>query len=162
MGLERLTNERWGFSSSCFVCEPTNAVGLRIPFFHDTERDLVVAELELGDEHSGAPSYVHGGVTLAVLDEAMAWAAIACGGKFAVTKETSTAFEYPVRVGRTYTVEARLTEVGEREFRAEAVVLDAKQRPCVQGACTLVVLSEAHAVDAIGAELSGDDADFVR
>jgi uncharacterized protein (TIGR00369 family) len=162
VGLVRLSNERWGFSSSCFVCEPTNAVGLRQAFFHDAERDVVVAELELGEEHSGAPTYVHGGVTLAVLDEAMAWAAIACGGKLAVTHETSTTFDYPVRVGRKYRVEARLTERDERQFRAEAVVLDAKDRPCVRAACTLHVLSEAHAVEAIGAELEGEDKSFVR
>lgn len=162
MALSRLTNEQWGFSSSCYVCAQTNERGLRIPFFHDPERDLVVADLELGEEYSGAPSYVHGGVTLAVLDEAMAWAAIACGGKFAVTHETSTTFDYPIRVGRKYRVEARITETGEKEFRAEAVVLDAKDRPCVRAECTLYVLSEAHVVDAIGTGLEGEDKNFVR
>jgi acyl-coenzyme A thioesterase PaaI-like protein len=162
VSLSRLTNEQWGFSSNCYVCAPQNSVGLRLPFFHDSERDCVVVDLLLGEEYSGAPSYVHGGVTLAILDEAMAWAAIAVGGKFAVTRETSTAFDFPVRVGREYRVEARLTERGEKEFRAEAVVLDVKGRPCVRAHCTLVVLSEAHAVDAIGEHLSDDDAKFVR
>ena len=69
----------------------------------------MVATFSLGDRFSGAPSYVHGGVTLAVLDEAMAWAAIAIGGKFAVTAETTTRFLRPVLVGKTYRVEARLT-----------------------------------------------------
>jgi uncharacterized protein (TIGR00369 family) len=158
----RLTNEQWGFSSSCYVCSPDNPSGLQVPFFYDSEREVVSCELLLGEDHSGAPTYVHGGVTLAVLDEAMAWAAIASGGKFAVTHETSTTFQYPVRVGRPYRVEARLTEQGDKEFRAEAVVLDAKDRPCVRAHCTLAVLSEAHAVDAIGAELEGEDANFVR
>jgi uncharacterized protein (TIGR00369 family) len=162
VALQRLTNEMWGFASNCFVCAQSNPMGLRIPFFHDDERDVVVAELELSDDYSGAPTYVHGGVTLAVLDEAMAWAAIACGGKFAVTHETRTRFDYPVRVGRSYRVEASLTERGEKQFSAEAVVLDEKERPCVRAECTLVVLSEAHAVDAIGAELEGGDTKFVR
>jgi uncharacterized protein (TIGR00369 family) len=162
VGRTRLTNEQWGFASNCYVCAQANERGLRIRFFHDDERDCVVADLELGEEHSGAPSYVHGGVTLAILDEAMAWAAIACGGKFAVTHETSTTFDYPVRVGRPYRVEARITDRGEKEFRAEAVVLDAKERGCVRAQCTLYVLSEAHALDAIGADLEGEDKNFVR
>ena len=60
MAARRLTNEQWGFSSNCFVCEPTNGAGLRIPFFHDTERDVVTAEFDLTDAFSGTPSYVHG------------------------------------------------------------------------------------------------------
>ena len=61
MALTPLSNEGWGFSSNCFVCEPTNSVGLRQAFFHDTDSALVVADLLLGDEYSGAPSYIHGG-----------------------------------------------------------------------------------------------------
>ena len=112
--LRRLHNEDWGFDSNCFVCEPRNGGGLQIPFHHDIGRDLVVATFTLGNQFSGAPSYVHGGVTLAVLDEAMAWAAIAIGGKFAVTTETTTRFHRPVLVDKTYSVEARLTaQTGE-------------------------------------------------
>jgi acyl-coenzyme A thioesterase PaaI-like protein len=70
-------NEDWGFESNCFVCEPKNGHGLRIPFFHDTDTDVVFADFELGRDFSGAPSLVHGGLLLAVLDEAMAWACIA-------------------------------------------------------------------------------------
>jgi uncharacterized protein (TIGR00369 family) len=161
MAVQRLENSRWNFESNCFVCEAGNERGLRIPFFHDDEADTVFAEYTLGDEFSGAPSYVHGGVTLAVLDEAMAWAAIAVGGKFAVTHEFGAIFRYPVRVGRTYRVEARLTEQGVEAFRAEAAVLDAKGRSCADAHCSLVVLSAARAVDAIGTEATGDDAGFV-
>ena len=82
---------------------------MRIPFFHDDESDSVVAEFTLDESFSGAPSYVHGGVTLAVLDEAQAWATIAVCGKFAVTVETTTRFHRPVHVGRTFTVEATVT-----------------------------------------------------
>jgi len=162
MTVTRLENARWGFESNCFVCEARNARGLRIPFFHDSARAVVTADLDLSGDYSGAPTYVHGGVTLAVLDEAMAWAAIAVGGKFAMTKEIKTSFDWPVRVGRRYRVEARLTDQGDERFEAEAVVLDAKDRVCVQGWATLVVLSAARAVDALGTEATGDDAGYVR
>ncbi len=72
-----LENARWGFESNCFVCEPRNDAGLRIPFFHDEASATVTATFTLDDRFSGAPSYLHGGVLLAVLDEAMAWATIA-------------------------------------------------------------------------------------
>lgn len=72
--MERLENSRWGFESNCFVCEAANPAGLGVEFFADTDDDAVVADFSLDQRFSGAPSYVHGGVVLAVLDEAMAWA----------------------------------------------------------------------------------------
>ena len=56
MALVRLHNETWGFDSNCFVCEPKNQLGLRIPFHHDEERDIVVAEFTLDNTFSGAPT----------------------------------------------------------------------------------------------------------
>lgn len=92
MARHRLRNEQWGFESNCFVCEPRNDAGLRLPFEHDDEDDVVVCEFTLDDRFSGAPRFLHGGVLLAVLDEAMAWATIAIAGKFAVTEESTTRF----------------------------------------------------------------------
>ncbi|MGQ0803794.1 MAG: PaaI family thioesterase [Actinomycetota bacterium] len=162
MTVHRLENSRWGFESNCFVCEAKNDRGMQLPFFHDDETGVVFAEYTLDEAFSGAPTYVHGGVTLAVLDEAMAWAGIAVGGKFAVTHETSATFDYPVRVGRPYRVEARVTEQTPERLRAEGTVLDAKGRPCVRAECSLVVLSAARAADALGTEAEGDDTSYLR
>ncbi len=101
-----LTNDRWGFETNCFVCEPKNPAGLKIPFFHDEEAGLVVADFELDQAHSGAPNFVHGGISLTILDEAMAWATIAQAGEMAVTVETTSRFLRPVEVGVPYRVEA--------------------------------------------------------
>ena len=149
--LEALTNERWGFESNCFVCEPRNDAGLRIPFFHDPEAATVTAEFTLDGRFSGAPSYLHGGVLLAVLDEAMAWATIAVAHRWAVTGETTTRFEHPVRVDRTYTVTARITEPVTPDgstLAATAEVTDAEGRRCATSSATFVVLGEAQAADA--------------
>lgn len=162
MASRRLTNEGWGFESNCFVCEPANAAGLRVPFFHDDEASVVTADLELDDRFSGAPAYVHGGVILAVLDEAMAWAAIAIGGRWAVTTETSARFLHPVRLGRRYRVVARVDEADAERMACSATVLDAKERPCTEASATFAVLSAAQAVDVVGAEVTGDDARYVR
>jgi len=167
MGLRRLTNEEWGFESNCFVCEPRNATGLRIPFHHDDDAGTVVAEFTLGNEFSGAPSYVHGGVTLAVLDEAQGWAAIAIGGKFAVTVETNTRFAKPVFVGSTYVVEARVTKQTDRLIHTEAEVRrsggdGSSGKACATSSARFAVLSPATAVDAIGKDVSGEHGDLLR
>ncbi|MEX0663557.1 MAG: PaaI family thioesterase [Acidimicrobiia bacterium] len=162
MTIERLDASRFGFDSRCFVCNPDNERGLRVPFFHDHDQDLVFAEFELPAEFSGAPTYVHGGATLALLDEAMAWATIAILGKFAVTQETSARFAWPVRVDRPYRLEARVTGSDDTRITTEAVVLDAKGRSCVTANATMVVLDLGQAADAVGTEISGEDAKFVR
>lgn len=162
MPVEALDAARFGFDSRCFVCDRANPHGLQVPFFADSDAGLVFAEFELDADYSGAPTLVHGGVTLALLDEAMSWATIALGGKFAYTGETSTRFEWPVRVGRRYRVEARVAEANERRMLTDAVVLDAKRRACVTAHATMVVLDLEQASDAVGTAVTGDDADYTR
>lgn len=162
MALVRLHNETWGFDSNCFVCEPKNAHGLRIPFHHDDERDIVVAEFTLDNTFSGAPSFVHGGLSLAILDEAQAWAAIAVAKKFAVTGETTTRFHRPVRLDKTYRVEAKIEDRGDEKLRTSATILDHKDRVCVESEATFIVLSEAVAAEAIGAPLSEEESKYLR
>ncbi len=160
--LRRLHNEDWGFDSNCFVCEPRNDRGLQVPFFHDRSRDVVVAAFSLGDRFSGAPSYVHGGVTLAVLDEAMAWATITIGGKFAVTAETTTRFLRPVLVGKTYTVEAQLTAQTPEQIEAVAQVTFGEGKVCAEATARFSILGEAQARHATGADVTTIDPSFLR
>lgn len=162
MALRRLHNEDWGFESNCFVCEPRNEGGLRIPFHHDDEIEAVVATFTLDTTFSGAPSYVHGGVSLAVLDEAQAWATIAIGGKFAVTAETTTRFDRPVLVDKTYRVEARVTGQDAERITTEGQILDHKDRVCAASIATFVVLGAAQAVRATGADEGAIDPDLLR
>ena len=163
--MQALTNEQWGFDTNCFVCEPRNDAGLRIPFFHDDVNDTVTASFELDGRFSGAPSYLHGGVLLAILDEAMAWAAIAVARRWAVTGETTTRFEHPVRTGRTYTVTATITEPpsdGSASLTATATITDHKDRPCATATAAFVVLGEAQALDALGVTAELTEHDYLR
>ena len=161
MVLRRLHNSDWGFDSNCFVCEPRNPTGLRIPFHHDDATGCVAAEFTLDDTFSGAPRFVHGGIVLAILDEAMAWATIAVGGKFAVTKETTTTFDHPVYVGRSYRVEAFVDEASDAAMATRAHVLDDKLRRCAEARATFVVLSPATAREAIG-DVTGENNRLLR
>ncbi|MDZ7674830.1 MAG: PaaI family thioesterase [Acidimicrobiales bacterium] len=162
MARELLENARWGFDSNCFVCEPANQSGLGIGFYADRDAGTVSADFSLDHRFSGAPSYVHGGLVLAVLDEAMAWATISLAGSFAVTKETTTRFRAPVRVGESYSVTAGVEEQGERELACWAEITDAEGGVCSIARATFVRMGPAQAVDALGAEVSGDDAAYVR
>ncbi|MGZ8734568.1 MAG: PaaI family thioesterase [Acidimicrobiia bacterium] len=162
MAITRLKNSRWGFETNCFVCEPRNAGGLQIPFFHDDDTDVVIAEFTLDDTFSGAPMYVHGGITLAVLDEAAAWATIAVAGKFAVTHRTTTTFDRPVRIGVPYRVEAMVVDRTEERITTRTVVRDAAGKVRARNEAEFVVLGAARAVDAIGDDVSGPAVDFLR
>lgn len=162
MVLERLENSRWGFDTNCFACEPSNEAGLRIPFFVDRERGVVTAEFSLDDRFSGTPTYLHGGVVLTVLDEAMAWATIALATVFAVTKETTTRFRAPVLVGSTYAVVARVDEDRDTDLRCSAEVVSIDGTVCTTAIATFVPLGPAEAPDAIGAELGADAVAHLR
>lgn len=151
----------WGFPTQCYVCEPSNGAGLRIPFSFDDEARVVHAEFTFGPEYSGAPRYVHGGVVLALLDEAMAWAAIAAAGRFAVVRETTTTFEHGILVGEPYRLEAEVDTVGTIRMEASAKVVDAAGKRCARARARLVVLSQDAARAAIG-DVVGDDARFLR
>src|SRR3954452_13245461 len=142
MALVRLHNETWGFDSNCFVCEPKNQLGLRIPFHHDDERDVVVAEFTLDNTFSGAPTFVHGGVSLAILDEAQSWATIAVARKFAVTGETTSRFLRRARLDMTYRVEATVDDRGDEKLRTPATIVPHKDRRRVESEATFIVLSE--------------------
>lgn len=174
MGVKLLENAAWGFDSNCFVCEPTSRRGLQIPFAYDDESQLVTAEFTLGPEFSGVPRYVHGGVVLAILDEAMAWAAIAAAGRFALVHQTATTFDRPVKVGSTYRVEASVQTSSDAAVTTRAAIFSAGQtgdgaaegdaagrRRCAEAHARLVVMTAEAASSAIG-ELTDDDARYLR
>ncbi|MGK0273694.1 MAG: hypothetical protein ACI9N0_000062 [Ilumatobacter sp.] len=145
-----LHNDDLGYETNCFVCEQSNDRGLQIPFFHDTGRNLVSAEFALPDAFSGAPTMLHGGVILAVLDEAMAWACIAIGRRWAVTSETSTRFDRAVYVDKPHLVEAEIIEQTETDIVTIGRVVDLKGRIRAEARATFTVLGEAQLKHAIG------------
>jgi uncharacterized protein (TIGR00369 family) len=158
----RLHNDDWGYDSNCFVCERTNEAGLRIAFYADEDAGRVTARFSLDRAFSGAPNFVHGGVTLAILDEAQAWATIALGGKLAVTTETSSRFRRPVMVGETYEVRAWLADVGDERILTEAEVRNADDEVCAATTATFTVVSEAVARSAVGGDVRDETGDFLR
>lgn len=154
VGKIRLHNDDLGYETNCFVCEQSNQAGLRIPFFHDLERGLVTADFTLSDAFSGAPTMLHGGVTLAVLDEAMAWACIAIGRQWAVTSETSTKFHRAIYVDKPHLVEAEILEQTDSEIITAGRILNVKGVVRAESTATFTALGEAQLKRAVGE--SGD------
>ena len=159
----RLHNNDWDYETNCFVCEPTNGAGLQIPFFHDRAGERVVADFSLGDAFSGAPTMIHGGISLAVLDEAMAWACIAVGQRWAMTTETISRFERPIMVDRPYRVEASIVDQQDAVIRTRAAITfehKGETKQCATADASFTVLGEAHVT-----RLTGDtspDTDYTR
>lgn len=167
MTLHKLDNARWGLDFSCFVCEQSNPSGLQISFLHDDEAAVVRATFSLGEAFCGAPSYVHGGVVLAVMDEAMAWGAIALARVWALTRHSEATFLRPVRIGQAHEVVARLLgrgEDGTLSLAAEVVRHDADGAPerCAEASATFVTLTDSSARAALGEPTRPDHASYLR
>lgn len=153
-----LDNEQWDFGTNCFVCEPKNERGLGIPFYLDDEAGQVVAEFTPETHQSGAPSFAHGGLSMALLDEGMSWAVIAIAHRFGLTRSAETAFQRPVRVGRPHFVVCWL-EPGEGHDRVTlGEVRDAEGRVCVSMKAAYYVMTKEEATAALGAQSKQADA----
>ncbi|MFQ5472064.1 MAG: PaaI family thioesterase [Dehalococcoidia bacterium] len=148
----KLLENTFGFDSSCFVCDPKNEGGMRQRFYYDDEIQRVVAEFEPTAVLSGAPNYAHGGASMAVLDDAMAWAIIAEMERFGVTRRVETDFVRPVMLDKAYAVEAWVESHENRNVEVRAEIRDSKGRVCVEakGLYTVLTLEEAEAAIGVG------------
>ncbi len=157
MTITPLTNQSWGFDSLCFVCDERNSRGLRIPFFHDDETGTVFAEFTLDEAVSGPPALVHGGILMTLCDEAMGWAMIAVAEVWALTASNAHRFVRPVRLGRPYRVEARLTGRDEAGVHATATIVSVPTgKLSVEAEATFSPLSQAQATRVIGSAVKSE------
>ncbi len=88
----------------CFGCGPDNARGLQVPFAPDGprgSRGLYTARAE----HIGWPGILHGGVTFALMDEALGWA-VYFQGLHGVTARAEARFRQPIPVGTQLIIRA--------------------------------------------------------
>lgn len=160
--VRRLTNDNWGLESNCFVCEARNRSGLRLEIYADDDRQVVEAEIRMGDEYSGAPAVVHGGISLAILDEVQAWAVIALGQQWAVTTETTARFLLPVWVDHPYRASARLTGHDQDRFTTIGQIVDPDGEICIESTSVFTAIGEATATAIAGAEVGDQHRHFLR
>ena len=110
-------------SRNCFVCGEENKYGVRAKFY-ELENGEVVGIFKSSMEHSGYPRRMHGGISSALLDEAIGRAILITEpDTFAVTLELSTQFKKPVPVCTELKVVGRITSINGRVFKGTGEII---------------------------------------
>lgn len=107
----------------CFACGPDNHIGLRLRF-EPRDGGGVHACATLRPEFQGWRGIAHGGVALALLDEAMAHAAGAAGHR-GVTASMNARFRKPVPLGVALEIEGQIVWSRRNVLELIASVKDA-------------------------------------
>ena len=106
---DRLTpQQRWARSEAnrCFVCGPSNPIGLHLVF--ELDGDVCRAEFTPGEFHVGYGGVLHGGILYSALDDVMANLLYLRGSR-AVTARCEIRYRgEPVTVGTTIVLEGRV------------------------------------------------------
>jgi acyl-coenzyme A thioesterase PaaI-like protein len=109
---------------NCFACGPSNPIGIRMHFDRSADGEGVLARLELAPVYQGWRGIAHGGIVMALLDEAMAYAAGFAGHR-GVTAQVSARFRKPVPLEQPIVVRGRVTWQRRNVLGVEASILDA-------------------------------------
>ncbi|MCX5759705.1 MAG: PaaI family thioesterase [Candidatus Hydrogenedentes bacterium] len=109
-------------SQPCFVCGEENHAGLHLRFY--IEEDEVRTRWNAREHHCGYGHVVHGGVTAAVLDECMAWAAARAIVRSCVTGELTVRYLRPVPDTRELTACAKVEKASRRLVFVNARLVD--------------------------------------
>jgi acyl-coenzyme A thioesterase PaaI-like protein len=112
---------------NCFACGPTNPIGLHVHFDRAAEAEGVVAHLALAPHYQGWRGIAHGGIVMALLDEAMAHAAGFAGHR-GVTANVSVRFRKPVPLEQPIEVRGYVNWQRRNVLGVEAGIFDTHGR----------------------------------
>jgi uncharacterized protein (TIGR00369 family) len=119
-------------ANTCFGCGGANARGMKLAFEQDDAARCIRGRFRLGEEYSGGPGFLHGGIIAVLLDEAM--------GKVnrfrtvrAVTAELKIEYLRPVPVGQEIVIEAREVEANGRNLYHEGEIRNAQGELLARG-----------------------------
>ena len=115
----------------CFACGPENEIGLRLQF-ERMDGEGVYALTTLRAEFQGWRGIAHGGVALALLDEAMAHAAGAAGHR-GVTASMNARFRKAVPLGEQLRIEGRVKWMRHKVLQLEASIMDSSGTVLLEG-----------------------------
>jgi uncharacterized protein (TIGR00369 family) len=123
---------------NCFACGPENPAGMHVRFERATGgEEGVRAGVTLAARYQGWRGIAHGGIVMALLDEAMAHAAGYAGHR-GVTASVNVRFRRPVPLEEPIEVRGRVAWQRRNVLGVEAAIYDA--------AGTVLVQSEGHVV----------------
>ena len=107
-------------TQNCYVCGPQNPAGLHIAFARDGEKGARGEYVALR-EHCGWPGILHGGISFALMDEALAYA-LYFQGLFGVTAKAESRFREPIPEGAKIVIRAWVVEQKRKLVIAKADV----------------------------------------
>ncbi|HZV76135.1 MAG TPA: PaaI family thioesterase [Candidatus Babeliales bacterium] len=107
---------------NCFACGPDNPIGMHL-HFDRADTDGVIARLTLAPVYQGWRGIAHGGIVMALLDEAMAHAAGFAGHR-GVTASVGVRFRKPVPLEEPIEVRGRVTWQRRKVLGVEATIFD--------------------------------------
>jgi len=107
-------------TDQCWVCGPGNASGLKVAFEPHGDNGSR-AEYVARAEHGGWPGVLHGGMLLALMDEALGWS-LYFHGSGGLTARFDARFRQPVPIGSNLVVRAWTVERRGRLVKARAEV----------------------------------------
>ncbi len=131
---------------NCFACGPSNPIGMHVHFERDAGADEVVARIVLAPEYQGWRGIAHGGIVMALLDEAMAHAAGYAGHR-GVTANVNVRFRKPVPLEKPIEVRGRVTWQRRNVLGVDANVLDGTGKVLAHAEGSFVSLGRLDAAD---------------
>jgi uncharacterized protein (TIGR00369 family) len=108
---------------NCFGCGPDNPIGMQVHFDRANASGDVCARVRLSPQYQGWRGIAHGGIVMALLDEAMAHAAGYAGHR-GVTASVSVRFRRPVPLEQPIEVRGRVTWQRRGVLGVEASIFD--------------------------------------
>jgi len=113
--------------SGCFICGLDNPASLRAEFYNCENEDgekVLITKITGKEIHQSYPGRMHGGVTSAILDEALGRAVQALDpNAWAVTIDLAVKFRKPVPLGEVIYVVSQITNLGARAYDGEGKMM---------------------------------------
>ena len=113
--------------SGCFICGLDNPASLRAGFYNCENEDgekVLITKITGKEIHQSYPGRMHGGVTSAILDEALGRAVQALDpNAWAVTIDLAVKFRKPVPLGEVIYVVSQITNLGARAYDGEGKMM---------------------------------------
>jgi uncharacterized protein (TIGR00369 family) len=131
---------------NCFACGPTNPIGMHVHFDRNADADGVRALVTLAPEYQGWRGIAHGGIVMALLDEAMAHAAGFAGHR-GVTATVKVRFRKPVPLEAPVEVLGKVTWQRRNVLGVNASIVDGAGMLLAQAEGSFVSRGRLDAVD---------------
>jgi len=129
----------------CYMCGGDNPQGMRLKFTIDDQQAVVLGTFNIAHRYQGPPSYVHGGIIAAIVDEAMGKLNRPDGIR-SMTAEMTVEYLHPVPLGRKIVVEARRVRHSGRNYWRECTIRDALGKLLVRGQGRFVKVGDREAI----------------